>query len=62
MLEADRRFDSALARPDDWNQTYSAGEYRILILWYSSTQMMDESHQVGLLDDMESFIRNEFGG
>ena len=32
------------------------------MLSYSSTQMMDESDRLGLLNDMESFIRNEFGG
>lgn len=32
------------------------------MLSYSGTQMMDESARLGLLDDMESFIRNEFGG
>jgi hypothetical protein len=29
---------------------------------YSGTQMMEESDRRGLLDDMESLIRNDFGG
>jgi SAM-dependent methyltransferase len=62
VLEADRRFDSIAVRRYDWNQTYSASDYRKLMLSYSGTQMMDESNQLGLLDAMESFIRNEFGG
>ena len=59
---ADRRFESVAVRRYDWNQTYSASDYRNLMLSYSGTQMMEESDRVGLLDDMESFIRNDFGG
>jgi SAM-dependent methyltransferase len=61
VLDADRRFESVALRRYDWNQTYSALDYRNLMLSYSGTQMMDESDRVGLLDDMESFIRNDFG-
>ena len=32
------------------------------MLSYSGTQMMEESNRLGLLDDMESFIRIDFGG
>ena len=32
------------------------------MLSYSGTQMMDETNQVGLLDDIETFIRSDFGG
>jgi SAM-dependent methyltransferase len=62
VLEADRRFDSVAVRRYDWNQTYSASDYRNLMLSYSGIQMMDESDRVGLLDEMESLIRNDFGG
>lgn len=61
VLDADRRFESVGVRQYDWNQTYSASDYRSLMLSYSGTQMMHESDRIGLLDDMESFIRNEFG-
>jgi SAM-dependent methyltransferase len=61
-LDADRRFDSVAVRRYDWDQTYSASDYRNLMLSYSGTQMMQESDRVGLLDDIESFIRNDFGG
>ena len=61
-LETDRRFGSVVVSRYDWNQTYSASAYRRLMLSYSSTQMMDEADRVGLLDDMESFIVNEFEG
>ena len=62
VLKADQRFGRIAVRRYDWNQTYSASQYRDLMLSYSGTQMMDESTRLGLLDDMESFIRNEFGG
>ena len=62
VLDEDRRFDSVAVRRYDWNQTYSASDYRNLMLSYSGTQMMKESNRVGLLDDIESFIRNDFGG
>ena len=62
VLDEDRRFDSVDVRQYDWDQTYSASDYRNLMLSYSGTQMMEESDRVGLLDDMESFIRNDFGG
>ncbi len=61
VLDADRRFESVAVRRYDWNQTYSASDYRNLMLSYSGTQMMDGSDRVGLLDDMESFIRKDFG-
>ena len=62
QLDADRRFDRIDVRKYDWDQTYSASDYRNLMLSYSGTQMMEESVRVGLLDDMESFIRSDFGG
>ena len=62
VLDADRRFDSVAVRRYDWNQTYSATDYRNLMLSYSGTQMMEEPARVGLLDELESLIRTEFGG
>jgi hypothetical protein len=61
-LDGDQRFESIVVHRYDWNQTYSAAEYRKLMLSYSGMHMMDESTRVGLLDDMETFIRNEFDG
>ncbi|CAN5824184.1 hypothetical protein BH24ACT5_BH24ACT5_12510 [soil metagenome] len=61
-LEADRRFDLVAVHRYDWNQTYRASDYRKLLLSYSGTQMMEPSDRRGLLDDIESLIRNEFGG
>ena len=62
VLSADSRFDCVEVRQYDWDQTYRASDYRNLMISYSGTQMMQESARVGLLDDMESLIRNEFGG
>lgn len=62
MLQADNRFEQVRTRRHDWDQTYSAGDYRRLMLSYSGTQMMSEGAQTGLLDDIESFINNSFGG
>jgi SAM-dependent methyltransferase len=62
VLDEDPRFDSAAVRRYDWDQTYSASEYRDLMVSYSGTQMMKESDRMSLLDDMESFIRNDFSG
>ena len=62
VLAADRRFGSVAVRQWDWNQTYTASDYLKLMLSYSATQMMDESGRLALLNDMEDFIRTEFGG
>jgi len=62
VLEADGRFDHVAVRTYDWNQTYSASDYRQLMLSYSGTQMMDEVDRKNLLDNMEALIRNDFGG
>ncbi len=62
MLDVDPRFESVAVRGYDWDQTYSASEYRDLMLSYSGTQMMRESDRLGLLDEIESFIRSDFGG
>jgi len=61
-LEADERFGHVVLRQYDWDQTYSAPDYRKLMLSYSGTQMMSEDDRVRLLDDIESFINREFGG
>jgi trans-aconitate methyltransferase len=62
VLEADDRFSKVAVRRYDWNQTYSASGYRELMLSYSGTQMMEERDRNGLLGDIESFIRSDFGG
>ena len=62
VLDADRRFDSVAVRRYDWDQTYSGTDYRNLMLSYSGTQMMEEPDRLGLLDDVESLIRSDFGG
>ena len=46
----------------NWDQTYSAADYRKLMLSYSGTQMMTSSERLALLDDIESFINQRFNG
>lgn len=59
-LQADDRFDQVEVHRYDWDQSYSASSYRKLMLSYSGTQMMNDDDRVGLLDDIESFIRHDF--
>jgi SAM-dependent methyltransferase len=61
-LSRDRRFVEAGVHSYDWNQTYTAAEYRKLMLSYSGTQMMEPEARNGLLDDIEAFIGEHFGG
>lgn len=62
VLEEDGRFHQVVVRRWDWDQAYTAAEYRKLMLSYSGTQMMVTSQRLGLLDDMEALINQEFGG
>jgi trans-aconitate methyltransferase len=61
-LEADHRFVDVQVRRYDWDQTYSAADFRKLMVSYSGTQMMDEADRTGLLDDIESFAHEQFDG
>ena len=60
-LRDDARFSDVELLAYDWDQTYSAAGYRKLMLSYSSTQMMRPPARQGLLDDMENFVRQQFG-
>lgn len=62
VLDADERFGHVAVRVWDWDQTYTAAEYRKLMLSYSGTQMMAPAARLGLLDDIEALIEQEFGG
>jgi SAM-dependent methyltransferase len=62
VLENDARFHEVAVGRWDWDQTYNASGYRKLMLSYSGTRMMAEADRVGLLDDMESFINQNFNG
>jgi trans-aconitate methyltransferase len=61
-LSEDPRFVDVEMRSYDWNQTYTASEYRTLMLSYSGTQMMEPAARVGLVNDMEAFIEQRFDG
>ena len=47
VLASDERFSKVTVRSYDWNQTYSAAEYRTLMLSYSGTQLMEERSPLG---------------
>jgi SAM-dependent methyltransferase len=59
-LRNDRRFSDIELRAYDWDQTYSAAEYRQLMLSYSVTQMMTPPARQQLLDDIEDFVRQHY--
>jgi len=59
-LDADPRFTDVEVRTYDWNQTYNSAEYRRVMLSYSGTQMMEPRARHGLLDDIETFVRDHF--
>lgn len=62
LLSGDQRFEDVQVWSYDWDQTYTAAEYRKLMLSYSTTQMMVEPDRSDLLDDMETFVNSAFGG
>jgi SAM-dependent methyltransferase len=62
LLEADDRFGDIQVHTYDWDQTYSASEYRDLMLSFSVTQMMDRPARSSLLDDVQVFVEREFDG
>jgi SAM-dependent methyltransferase len=61
-LAGDPRFRDVDVHRWDWGQTYTASEYRKLMLSFSDTNMMDASDRAGLVDDMESLIDSRFDG
>lgn len=61
-LDADDRFGDVDVRRYDWNQVYSAADYRTLMLSYSVTRLMAEDARAGLLDAIEQLIVDDFDG
>ena len=61
-LARDPRFTDVDIHRWDWDQTYTAAEYRNLMLSFSDTNMMDASDRTALLDDMEAFVNSHFDG
>jgi SAM-dependent methyltransferase len=61
-LVTDDRFVDVQVRRYDWDQTYSAADFKKLMVSYSGTQMMDEADRTGLLEEIESFVHERFGG
>ena len=61
-LRADPRFRVLGVRHYDWDQTYTAAEFRQLMLSYSGTQCMEPGAREGLLDDIEVFAEQRYDG
>jgi trans-aconitate methyltransferase len=61
-LARDPRFSTLDVHRWDWDQTYTASEYRKLMRSFSDTNLMDEGDRMGLLDEMEAFIDRRFDG
>jgi SAM-dependent methyltransferase len=59
-LDNDGRFAAVRVHCYDWDQTYTAAQYRELMLSYSPTQVMQPEARRGLLDDMETFVKDQF--
>ena len=59
-LQHNGRFARLEVRRYNWDQTYSAAEYRQLMLSYSGTQSMEAATRQCLLDDMEELAREQF--
>jgi SAM-dependent methyltransferase len=59
-LQRDGRFSEVRVRRYDWDQTYTAAQYRQLMLSDSRRQLMETVARQGLLDEMEAFIRDNF--
>jgi len=59
-LEADDRFEHVAVRRYDWDQTYTAAQYRDLMMSVSPILLMEAPAQQQLLDAMEAFIREDF--
>ena len=61
-FDADGRFANVSTLHYDWDQTYSAADYRNLMLSYSTTQIMSTADRSALLDEVETFIHAHFDG
>jgi SAM-dependent methyltransferase len=62
LIGPDPRFTDVVVHRWDWDQTYTAAQYRKLMLSFSDTNMMDASVRTGLVDDIEAFINSHFDG
>ena len=61
-IAGDPRFADIEVHRWDQDRTYTASEYRKLILTFSDTNMMDPGDRQGLVDDIEAFINEHFDG
>lgn len=61
-LASDPRYGDVAVRRYDWDQTYTAADYRKLLTSDSGRQMMHPVERELLLDDIQALVEEEFGG
>jgi SAM-dependent methyltransferase len=61
-LDQSRRFEPAIFRRYEWEQTYSAAAYRDLLLTYSGNRALPAERLEGLLDCIAHLIDSRYGG
>lgn len=61
-LRASGLYDEVEVFRVPWDQTYSSGQYRDLLLSYSGTQMMPEPAKTAMVDELVAVIDDELGG
>jgi SAM-dependent methyltransferase len=61
-LDGSRLFEPAVVRRYVWSQTYTASEYRDLLLTYSGHRALDPSNRQHLLDCITNLIETRFSG
>ena len=62
LIGPDPRFTDVVVHRWDWDQTYTAAEYRKLMASFSDTNMMEAGDRLGLLDDVQAFVNSHFDG
>ena len=61
-LDSSGLFEPAVIRRYAWTQTYTASEYRDLLLTYSGHRALDSVNRRHLLDCITDLIRSQFSG
>jgi len=61
-LRASGCYDSVEVQRVPWDQTYTAIQYRDLLMSYSGTQMMTEPERTSMVEQLVEVIDSEFGG
>lgn len=62
QLRASGRYQSVAVHRIKWDHTYSASQYRELLLSFSGTQAMPEPARTEMVDQLVAVINAEYGG